>query len=219
MMENILAAMLLLPLAQYPKGADPETAEVRQQRFAVIAESIETAAREATCTTIDPVAECTPWWPAAQRDELASMLVTLAWWETKFIKRVHAGQCRSDECDALKLKNGDVLHRARSSWQVQRNPRIVSKAEWEGMVGTSIEATTTAARVATRVLASSRSRCAKGMETKWEHPAVSAYATGFSCSWSRADRRVSTYRKVLANIRASEGAKGPVAQVQEKPSK
>lgn len=214
MIESILAAIISLPLAQYPRGADPETVDVRQQRFAIIAEAIDIAAREATCSTLDPKAECTPWWPAAQQEELAAMLITLAWHETKFILRVHAGQCRSDECDALRMKGGLVHHRARSSWQVQRNPRMVSKSEWEGMVGTSLESTTIAARVATRILSEGRSRCAKGQETKWERPAVSAYATGFSCSWSKADQRVSMYRKVLTTLRNTTVAKGPSAKVE-----
>ena len=201
MTDKILAAMLALPLAHYPTGLDPETAEQRTARFEVVAAAVETVSREATCTTLDPVEGCTPWWPAAQRDELAAMLVTLAWWESKFVLRVHAGQCRNDECDALKLSGGGVIHRARSLWQVQRNPRLVSRTEWVTLLGTSQEATTTAARVAARVLAGGRGRCAKGQERGWEAPAVASYATGSSCSWSKAPRRVAVYRRVLTGLR------------------
>lgn len=201
MVQAILAAMLALPLVQYPKGdEDPETKEAREARYEVIAQGIDFAVRTATCSTLEPVEGCTPWWPADQGEQLASMLVSLGWWESKFMLRIHENKCRTNECDSFKSWDGTIGHRAKSVWQVQRNPRVVSKKEWEGMGGASQDQTNTAALVAARVLAASRSRCAKGMTLRWEHPSVAAYATGFACSWSGADKRVTTYKRTLARI-------------------
>lgn len=203
----ILAAILHLPEASYPVGMEPETKEERSERLEVVASAIADVVEESTCSrpsdskaAEDSGATCVPVWPKDAQQELASMLVTLAWYESKFVRRVHEGKCFVNECDALRLPGGKVIHRSRTLWQIQRNPRIVSRMEWEGMVGASLESTRTAARVATRILASSRNRCARHTPDRWLEPTIAAYATGFSCSWSKASTRATTYKKVLGVI-------------------
>lgn len=191
---------MAMPMAQYPKGTDPEDQVARDRRFQIIAEAVNTVVRNATCQDVEPEKKCVAWWPSDQGDRLAAMLVTLAWYESKFMLRIHESRCNSDECDSFTMAGGQIGHRARSLWQVHFNPYVVSKQDWEGLRGSSLEATTKAATAAARVLVAGRAGCARGRSKGWEYGAVSAYATGSSCKWSGASDRVKTYRGVLKRM-------------------
>lgn len=196
MKEAILAAILALPRAHYPTGTDPETDALREARMAVIAEAIDDVASSATC--VGAAKDCQRRWTES-KESLAALLVTLAWAESKFVHRVHIGKCLPFECDAIKFKDGSVHHRARSLWQIQRTPRLVTKQQWFGMVGADLAATTLAAEAATTILVSAKGRC--GYEkVGWEAPTIASYATGGRCRWSQATMRTTVYNRVLKRI-------------------
>ena len=84
--------------------------------------------------TISSVAE-----PAAAIAEvtddrnLAAFLVAWGASETHFDDRLGRGECRAFECDAHRLADGTVIHRARGYWQSHRNG--MSEERWEAMLG------------------------------------------------------------------------------------
>jgi len=185
--ETILAALLSLPPAVYPRGLAPETAAEREARLRTVAVAIDTAAREATCEHAGEGA-CVRVWPG-EADEAAALLVSIAWFESKLMLHVHQDRCRRDECDAYVTRWG-VVHRARSLWQVQSS-RVVPASLWRQIGGTGLRETTMAARAALLVLGAAESRCHAGLVG-----AVSGYATGRLCSWRGAWARIEVAKRV-----------------------
>lgn len=151
--------ILLVLLSIQPAYSDGETWRERETRMQVVAASIATVSNEATCTLTEEVApqDCKRIWPGSPK-ELATILVAKAWWESKLAKNVHEDKCESYQCDPYKKKDGTVGHRARSIWQVQKTS-FVRGTEWNEMKGSSLVATTAAARVAARALSSAYSWC------------------------------------------------------------
>jgi hypothetical protein len=187
----ILAAMKALPLLVYPKGMDPETAEQRDARFEVIATAIDKVSSMAVCEGRSE--SCRRVWQGSKQ-ELAAMLVMKGWAESKFMFRVHQDKCHDDECDAHKHGNS-IVHRSKSLWQVQAS-RAVPASEWITIGGTDLESTKRAAWAASKILAAARGRCSPGAARGWEMPTISGYATGFSCRWSKAPKRLNIYAAV-----------------------
>jgi hypothetical protein len=172
----ILAVLMSLP----PAAHDTESWEEREARMGTIASAIEDATARATCDVPYDTDDCKPRW-TGDRKQLALLLVTKGFWESAFAQNVHEGRCRVFECDATKLRNGTIVHRARTPWQLQRTG-YVKGDEWERMVGTNQEATRTAAWVATRIITASHNRCQTTIGT------IASYANG-RCEWSGAPRR------------------------------
>ena len=201
-LETILAAMIALPAAHYPRGLDPETEQERQARYETIAQAISQVSRRAVCEGAGD-APCERIWPGSA-EELAAALVTVAWHESRFVLRVHQGKCRRDECDARKGPGGAIYHLARGLWQVHSSG-IVPRDVWRSSVGTTLDRTTTAAWGAALALSHGRRTCAKAAKGKhgWVAPTFSSYATGFSCAWSGSFAREQTYRRVLSKVVAS----------------
>lgn len=169
----------------------------------VVAAGEASAVDEATCTGSWAQAEwCKPIWPATQKMELAALLTTLGWWESRFSERVHKGRCAPYECDATKLPNGVVIHRARSPWQIQWSPLV--REDWPYMTNDSPLATFHAARAAVKVLASQRGGC--GRYGDWVYGTISGYATGGRlCAWGGARNRTAFYRRLIAgSLRGDE---------------
>lgn len=174
----ILTMLLALPPA-YEDRVEPD----RIERLTVIADAVSQSVVRATCDGYD---DCIAVWPGAPR-ELAALVVAVGWWESRYAANVHAGKCRADQCDAVKMPGGYVVHRARSPWQLQRT----SWAEpvWTKLEGTGLVETRNAAWVATAILAEGHRRC------KTDVGAVAWYATG-RCLWSGAAKRAATARKL-----------------------
>ncbi len=185
--QFILYMLLSLP----PAYADTETWDERQARMTIVATAIDDASSQMTCTgkyAPTEKAPCKVRWTRSKR-ELAVLLVTKGWWESRFAQNVHEGNCKSYECDAEKQKDGTVIHRARSSWQIQQTG-IVKGTEWEDMKGASQAATTTAATVAARALSYAHNRC------KTVYGAISGYGVA-SCTWSGVANRYRWYGKMM----------------------
>lgn len=183
MLTHWILAMLMVFPPCYRDKNEPN----RSERMATIASAIDDATARATCSEPFDVPDCSPMWSRSQR-ELAAMLVTKGWWESRFASNVHAGRCGPEECDAIRY-NGIIVHRARSPWQLQRTSFTVD--EWSKMVGTDIEATRHAAFAASKILSEGMVRC------KTVQGALSWYGAG-RCMWSGSARRHRTFRKLMA---------------------
>jgi hypothetical protein len=179
MIQLLLALLLSLP-AYY---RDVETPEQRLERMTTVAQSIDAATYEATCTGPFQGADwCTNVW-SGPRAELAALLVTVGYHESTFARHVGEGHCAKHECD-----HG----RARHYWQTQVNP-WVPRANWEQLEGLGFVPTTMAAGAAASVLGEGLRRC------RSPEGAVSFYARS-SCRWAGTERRMGLYRRALASL-------------------
>lgn len=183
--EAVLAGMLHLPCPMDEPRADclPWRAEV--------ATAIAYAADEATCSGEFKRDDCAPTF-AGPRDELAAMLIEIAFHESGLRKRIQAGECKPYECDAVRGPHGEVVRfLARSMWQIHASPRIrnvntpAPRERWKAIAGTSPEAVRLAAQTAVRVLV--------------RNP------QGFGVSRGSAGRRGLETRKIRAKILAALG--------------
>lgn len=149
-----------------------------------------------TCTPTAEKPDCTPEWTWG-RTELVASLITMGYWESRFIRRIGAGNCHKWECDATKMPDGRIIHRARGFYQVQQSG-LVKPHQWRNMVGITYDAQLTAAEVSGRIMSRNRARCnsRSGM--------ISAYARGIGCTWPGAGVRELFLRRVLDKLAATE---------------
>lgn len=180
--QSILAAALSLP----PYSGDVETPEARRARLGTIVAAIDFASARATCAG-EPEG-CRRTWPGS-RKELAFLLLTQAWWETRLAEHVHADRCGPHECDR---------GRSKSSWQIQPSS-IVKRGEWATIGGIDLESTKAAAWGAARMLSVNRFRCAKG-PGDWVLPTISGYARGNTCEWVGAGKRAATFWRLMGRF-------------------
>jgi hypothetical protein len=111
--------------------------------------------------------------------------------ESGLSREVQAGQCRKDECDPITTKFGEVIHQARTGWQIHKNKRITDE-EWALMPGLEQWNMDAAAWVATRIWVSMYWTCGGKLEG-----GIAAYAGNAStCQWEGAARRVRFYRMI-----------------------
>jgi len=177
----ILSMLLSLP----PAYVDRDETD-RGERMQTIAEAIAHVSDRATCTDPYDDPRCQPIWNGSELD-LAALLVTKGWWESRFAKNVHEGKCGPEECDATRLRNGAIVHRARSPWQIQRTS--YSEALWDDMQGSGFEQTRNAAWVAARILSDGKHKCRSNFG------ALSWYAVQ-KCSSQMAKNRLFTFEKL-----------------------
>lgn len=194
-----LTSLVFTILTTLPRfHADTETMAERTTRLHEIAQAIDSATLHATCTADWADADwCRPIWPASQRLDLALLLVSQGFWESRFAQRVHADQCGPNECDAIKLPGGRVFHRSKSVWQIQQT-RVVP--EWQSIGGRGEWSTYIAAYAAAKVLAAARGRCSREA-TSWELGAISGYA-GYTCQWPGAPRRAAFFRQLRSKAQS-----------------
>lgn len=178
--------------------ADTESSAERTARLTVIAQAIDSATLHATCTGDWAAADwCRPIWPAAERLDLAILIVTQGFWESRFAQRVHADQCQALECDPVKLASGAIFHRSKSVWQIQQTLVV---PEWRSIGGLGEWTTYSAAYAAAKVLAAARGRCAREAAS-WVTGAISGYA-GYTCQWPGAPRRAAFYHQLRSKASA-----------------
>jgi len=170
----------------------------RDQRMQTIADAVAHATARASCTGPYDEAGCEPIWQDSPTN-LAALVVTKGWWESRFVRNVHEGKCRPDECDPIRTPQG-IVHRARSPWQIQRT--AYSERFWTSMVGTGFKPTRNAAWVAATILAEGKRRC------RSYYGALAWYGVQ-RCDWSGAKRRFFTYTKLVE--KASKQGQAEVA--------
>jgi hypothetical protein len=191
--KTLLAAALRLS----PWYGETETDEERLARLETIAQAINDATLFAVCAKdarpLPPLPgeakeeegqPCTPVWRGDAR-QLAFLLLTQAYFETRLARHVHEGRCRvsQGECDS---------GRATSLWQLQAGGHL-PKERWEKLSGADRAATTHAAFEATRALSRGRNHCGN------LSGAISLYATGRTCKWQPAQERVAFLERLARN--------------------
>lgn len=156
-MSTTLQAAVLVAMMRLPCPAEEPAEECRPWRTTV---SIAIADVAETMTCEGKPADCVREW-SGPADELAAMLVEIAYHESGLRRRIQEGRCRDDECDAvrsLRTKRWTGKHLARSMWQLHRTPEIpgiealVSRERWLASVGAEPAAIRLAATTAARVL-------------------------------------------------------------------
>lgn len=191
--KTLLAAALRLS----PWYGDTETEEERLARLETIAQAINSAALRAVCASegaaLPPLPgdaqsgepeACAPIWRGDAR-QLAFLLLTQAYFETRLARHVHEGKCRvkQGECDG---------GRATSLWQLQAGAHL-PKQRWEKLSGADLVSTTHAAYEASRALSRGRNHCGS------LSGAISLYATGRTCRWKPAQERVAFLERLARN--------------------
>ncbi len=199
--ESLLAAAMAFPAWH----GDQESTEDREVRLNVIAQAIDEAVAIATCRNENSSRErspsqasseskddaeksesqtCKRFWHGTPR-ELGFLLLGQAFFETRLALHVHAGQCRVEigECDG---------GRAISLWQLHHGYHLPVE-RWRSLAGTDLESTREAAIEASRALSRGRNFCKGSLEG-----AVANYATGKSCQWKGAAKRVRFVRRMLS---------------------
>ncbi len=185
-----------LPQPQYLPGTQPETPEETRIRYSTIATAVALSARGATCEGQAP--DCVRIWPGPTW-QMAALLVTEAWFESRLMWRVHAGKCGPGECDPLR-RGSEIVHRSRSLWQIQHS-ELVSRSEWKTLSGTDLISTMRASWAAARILAAARRLCSPYGGFSPEST-MAAYATGSKCTFSQSKIRAHWYMKVAAQLRS-----------------
>ncbi|HYO94086.1 MAG TPA: hypothetical protein VER33_06215 [Polyangiaceae bacterium] len=181
-----LTAYLLTAIASLPtyrEDIGPEFAEQKLQQSQMVAEAINEA--------VDGAEN----WSGTRR-ELATLMLTVAWHETRLSLRIHDGRCKPLECDR---------GRARGLWQLQVQ-RSLPREQWLKVAGFEPEPTRIAAREAVKMLVRSRRMCSvvtRGRD--WVAPTLTAYA-GCGCGGKLPDlnARVRTFRMLL-NVTPEKG--------------
>lgn len=198
-----LATILIGLPAFYSDAEEPSARETRMST--VVAPALVDVASEATCSDAYATPECKKLWPGTKTD-LAMMLLTKGFWESRFALHVQAGKCGPRECDAYKdHRTNRIIHRSASYFQVQATG-LVPVTEWRTLTGLDYDATRRAAWAAAKVASASRNRCARAAGS-WEFVTVSAYASGKRCSWRGAHRRVAWFTRMKAKFQAEKAAK------------
>jgi hypothetical protein len=173
-------AILTVLLALEPWYQD--RAEVgRAERMTTIAIAITTAAHS------------TPEWKRSP-EELAAFLVMQGMWESRYNRRVHAGQCAADECDPSH-RRGVKIWTSRSVWQLKQGK--LNDEAWAALSGLELEPTSNAARLAAARSSEAYRRCGGTIRG-----AIIGYARGrCEAKFDQTEMRLGTYERVLAAIR------------------
>jgi hypothetical protein len=196
---NLLKALLFIALSLQPwyKDAKTEDPNDRAARYAVISHGVNHAVDQATCTgTYNQNPYCTPIWKG-RREELAFLLLTQAYFESRFARNVHEGNCEPHQCDAYKDRHGKIRHRSTSIWQIQSTGKkgMVPLSVWTTLAGTDQASTNRAAFTAAKVLSSGYRSC------RTIPGAISRYAGVARCDWPGAKYRAAFYERLLRKAR------------------
>lgn len=186
LLPNKLYGLILAALMALPGVRD-------EGHLADVASGIVGATLQATCSgDWASTDDCVPTW-RGRPEELAALLITIGYWESKFLARIGKGRCEKWECDAYKGLDGKIYHRARGYFQVQASTAI-TMYEWNNMWGSGEYRAFVASSTAARLLGRHHASC------KTVQGAISGYATGGRCSWRQAGARMTTYKTTLDRL-------------------
>lgn len=181
-----------LAMIQRPFYGDTESFPEREARMTIVAEAIVDASDRATCQGSYKKDDCQRVWPGARKD-LAVLLLAKAVHETNLAQRIHDGECRVEkgECDSarMQLPDGTVrrVPQSVSLWQMKKYG--ITDEEWAAIQ--TRDGTAVAAWHAARKLSSGMRQCGD------VRGAISSYATGYGCTWSSAEPRLDTWRRMM----------------------
>ncbi len=164
--EAVLAIVTSLPV--YIEDRAPEFAEAKREQSVAFSHAVA---------------------DASDSPEMATMLVTLAWWETRLSLRIGAGLCKPHECDR---------GLARGLMQAQRT-NDMTDADWDGLIGNTYEPLAASARHAARLIRGARRRC-RSLELSQDWAAgVFSQLAGRGCvgHFKTRHERVAMFRRLL----------------------
>lgn len=131
-------------------------------------------------------------WASEGDEREAAFLIMAGFWESRFNRRVHAGQCARDECDPRHLRRGVIVHTSITPWQLKQGK--LSSEEWQAMVGTGWLATTLAAEEASRRYRVGLARC------RSTEGAINLYALGRCSGYPHALIRLKSLEAIEAGL-------------------
>ncbi len=189
--DILLVILLSLPAAH----SDTETRVQREARMAVVATAIADASLRATCEEDWTDSEiCERIWPRS-RNELAYLLLTIGFWESRYAWNIHAVKCKPWECDPSRTLDGRLYHKARSVWQLQW-VRDTTRSQWLAIGGVEQVPTTEAAWLASRRLARGYRSC------NTIRGAIGVYSgSRHQCAWPEAYKRYGFYENICEKAR------------------
>jgi hypothetical protein len=199
MLRDVLLALLMtLPPSKYTD----ELPAAREARMGAIAGAIASASKELTCRDAFAIRECRRKWPGSAQ-EVALVLTTIAWHESGFDQGVHAGECKSFQCDPIRKRDGVVLKfRATSLWQIHSNA-LVPEPVWRTLAGADEESTRRAALIAGRLASGARRMCEyQHRGGDWVTMTFAAYGTGSVCHKESAKTRAATFHRFSRKLEA-----------------
>jgi hypothetical protein len=122
----------------------------------------------------------------ARHPDIAPELVAIIWFETKFLKRIQAGQCKAWECDR---------GRARGYPQLQKTAAAHVPEVWDSIVGTDPENVQTAIDAAAPIVRRGKKVCGTAAG------AASYYARGACRGWDGAAARGALADRLRASLK------------------
>jgi hypothetical protein len=127
--------------------------------------------------------------------EWAALVLAIGFHESTFSLRIHRGECNllKRECDAKRLKDGTLVARARSPWQLHANK--LNGDAWPFLTG--IENSDLQALEASAALQRGYWTCARS-GVPWLQGTINGYA-GRMCSatWPGLQARIATFNAVV----------------------
>jgi hypothetical protein len=129
------------------------------------------------------------------RREWAALVLAVGYHESTYSLRIHAGDCRLEkrECDAKRLKSGELVARAKSPWQMHEN--LFTRETWSLLTG--IENTPMQVTQASAMLRRGYYTCSRA-GVPWQVATINGYA-GRRCSaeWRGLGERMATQSRLL----------------------
>lgn len=183
-MLRLILFQLLMSLP--PSTHTAEAPEAREARMHTVANAVTDASEELASKHR---------WPGSSQ-ELALVLLTIAWHESGFDLDVHAGNCKDYQCDPLRRRDGKVVRfKAASMWQIHANA-LVPPPVWKRLAGIDEESTRFAALTAGRLASGARGMCSyQHRGADWREMTFAAYGTGGVCFKPSAKTRVATFNR------------------------
>lgn len=140
------------------------------------------------------------------RKEWAALVLAVGYSESTYSLRIHRGECRLEkkECDAKRLKNGELVARAKSPWQMHEN--LFTRDTWSLMTG--IENTDVQVIQASAMLQRGFHTCSRA-GVPWQVAAVNGYA-GRRCDaqWRGLGERLATQARLMRVVVKKETSLG-----------
>jgi hypothetical protein len=129
------------------------------------------------------------------RQEWAALVLAVGYAESTYSLRIHRGDCRLEkrECDAKRLKSGELVARAKSAWQMHAN--LFTSPVWDQLTG--IENTPLQVTQASAMLRRGYHTCSRA-GVPWQVATINGYA-GRKCSaqWRGLGERLATQARLL----------------------
>lgn len=122
----------------------------------------------------------------SRHPDIAPELVSVIWYESKFLKRIQAGRCKPHECDR---------GRARSYLQLQKTAAAHIPEVWDDIVGLEPENIDAAVDAAAPILRKGKRIC------RTSAGAISYYARGACKGWKPAAERGALADRLRASLK------------------